>query len=198
MTPTAENELIALIKQIQEPHRLQKALTAPIPLLVTDACSSATAAHWGAVLLTTGGKVHWAHGSFLDHQKYHINVLELLAAGFALEAFPFLNSTCVIWAVDNTAACNIYRRGRTSSYQLTVALRWVKRLAHLRNVTLIPLWVATDDNPADDPSRSRGLTEESMTKLQRLAQVCGMGGVGESLLAILPHSEASLSNLDKS
>eukprot|EP00971_Amphidinium_carterae_P214978 4266242-Amphidinium_carterae.1 len=88
----------------------------------------------------------------------HINVKELLAARTALRhavRSRVLWHTRVIIAVDSQVAVWCMKRGRSSSRALNQILQTMLGDVVCTGVRMVPVWVATEVNPADAPTRRR-------------------------------------------
>eukprot|EP00971_Amphidinium_carterae_P163105 3233581-Amphidinium_carterae.1 len=115
---------------------------------------------------------------FRFHEEEHINRLEGQAAKAAVK---FAVRDQMHWGkrlvllVDSQVIVHVLQRGRSSSRALNQMMRSL--LPHLlgSKTTLVPLWVHTSCNPADDPTRGqrvrrarkRGASEEEL-----LARAC--------------------------
>lgn len=58
---------------------------------------------------------------------------------------------------DSRVVCGAVTKGRSSSFKLNGILRSMIPFLTLSNIVLALLWIQTDSNPADHPSRGRGL-----------------------------------------
>ena len=108
------------------------------------------ATHWSRIISTP-----W-------RSEEHINVLELRAALLAMHwllSFPSAHSRRVYLLVDSTVALFSLWKGRSSSPALLLVLRKISALLLASGVALLPGWLPTAVNPADDASRLRGHTE---------------------------------------
>ena len=88
----------------------------------------------------------------------HINALELRAVLLAVHwvlSFPSSLTRRVFLLVDSTVAFFSLWKGRSSSPQLLLILRKIGALLLASGVTLLPGWVPSEVNPADNPSRLR-------------------------------------------
>jgi hypothetical protein len=111
---------------------------------------------WGGTLHLPGSEPKWAAGVFpFEHRHRHINELEVLARYYTLRAFAhLLRGARVLSAIDNTVARRYFNRdGGGNEFSNGIA-----RLAfdlqrqydfHTDRVG----WVASADNPSDEPSR---------------------------------------------
>lgn len=86
----------------------------------------------------------------------HINELELQAVYSMVKHLlsrPSTMSTRVLHLVDNTVTFSSLRKGRCSSVKLLLCLR--KLAVHLiaADMVLLPVWIPSEANPADAPSR---------------------------------------------
>ena len=90
------------------------------------------------------------------HEAEHINVLELRAALLALHwllSYPSSHGRRVFLLVDNTVALFGLWKGRSSSFHTLTVLRKVAALLLVSGVSLLPGWVPSSVNPADEASR---------------------------------------------
>eukprot|EP00971_Amphidinium_carterae_P064471 1277065-Amphidinium_carterae.1 len=114
-----------------------------------------------------------AGSSYVFHSQAHINRQEMLAwaSGLRFMARHRLASQRRLFCiVDSLVTCNVIKKGRSSSRQLRRALGL--RVVH--GLDPIPLWVPSEINPADDPTRHAKLREardmdEEMERLWREA-----------------------------
>jgi len=86
----------------------------------------------------------------------HINSLELRAVLLAVHwllSFPSSHSSRVFLLVDSTVACYSLWKGRSSSPRLLIVLRKISALLLASGVGLLPGWIPSEVNPADEPSR---------------------------------------------
>eukprot|EP00971_Amphidinium_carterae_P265941 5275636-Amphidinium_carterae.1 len=93
-------------------------------------------------------------------QESHINLKELLAARTALRAAardPLCQGTRVTLAIDSQVVVWVLRKGRSSSKKLNRVLQSCLCSSLAGRLRLQPLWVSTENNPADDPSRRAAL-----------------------------------------
>lgn len=90
----------------------------------------------------------------------HINALELRAVLLAVHwvlSFPSSLTRRVFLLVDSTVAFFSLWKGRSSSPQLLLILRKIGALLLASGVSLLPGWVPSEVNPADNPSRLRSI-----------------------------------------
>eukprot|EP00971_Amphidinium_carterae_P026979 531986-Amphidinium_carterae.1 len=88
----------------------------------------------------------------------HINVKELMAARTALRHVvedPKKWQTRTLIAVDSQVAVWAMRKGRSSSRALNQVLQTMVGDALSTGTRLCPVWIATECNPADAPTRKR-------------------------------------------
>ena len=86
----------------------------------------------------------------------HINVRELRAVGIAVRwavSSPAAIGSRLIVLGDSLVALGALRKGRSSSFQLQIALRPITALLLAANVVLHLAYIPTELNPADAPSR---------------------------------------------
>ena len=97
----------------------------------------------------------WRTAIACKHKQLHINHAELLAAKLALEwaAKTSNRRGALTLLCDSTVATGILRKGRTKSYRLRNIMKNVLFFVLVFSVHLRVLWVSTDHNPADKPSR---------------------------------------------
>lgn len=89
-----------------------------------------------------------------DLLPLHINFKELRAVHRSLEAWRAeLQGHRVLLFCDNTAVVQLLRKGTSRSALLMAELRQVWQLLHALQVELVPVYIASGDNPADFPSR---------------------------------------------
>lgn len=86
----------------------------------------------------------------------HINVLELRAALLAVHwtlSFPTALNRRVFLLLDSSAAFFSLWKGRSSSPALLLVLRKISALVLAGGLSLLPGWIPSAVNPADEPSR---------------------------------------------
>ncbi len=89
-----------------------------------------------------------------DLLPLHINFKELRAVHRSLQAWRAdLQGHRVLLFCDNTAVVQLLRKGTSRSALLMAELRQVWQLLHDMQVELVPVYIASGDNPADFPSR---------------------------------------------
>eukprot|EP00971_Amphidinium_carterae_P339549 6477411-Amphidinium_carterae.1 len=88
----------------------------------------------------------------------HINVKELLAARTALRhlvSSPSLWHTRAMIAIDSQVVVHCLKKGRSSSRAINQILQTMLGDSLSTGARLVPVWVATECNPADAPTRRR-------------------------------------------
>eukprot|EP00971_Amphidinium_carterae_P266686 5290002-Amphidinium_carterae.4 len=98
--------------------------------------------------------------SYRFRRKSHINVQELLAYRTSLRAAtarPECWGRRIPFLIDSQVVTNIITRGRSSSHQLNYVLQTCLGLCLFCGITPLALWVGTEENPADDPTRNKPL-----------------------------------------
>eukprot|EP00971_Amphidinium_carterae_P236640 4696746-Amphidinium_carterae.1 len=89
-------------------------------------------------------------------QDAHINEKEMLAARTAIRAAASdvsLHSTRLTVAIDSQVVVWLLRKGRSSSKKLNRLLKSCMAWMLSARLRLHPLWISTEGNPADDPTR---------------------------------------------
>jgi hypothetical protein len=95
-----------------------------------------------------------AGGWDADLLPLHINFKELRAVHKSLLAWRAeLQGHRVLLFCDNTTVVQLLRKGTSRSALLMAELRQVWTLLHTLKVDLVPVYIASADNPADFPSR---------------------------------------------
>eukprot|EP00971_Amphidinium_carterae_P332684 6466947-Amphidinium_carterae.1 len=100
--------------------------------------------------------------SYRFRRQSHINVQELLAFRTALKMAAKRKqcwSRRVSFFIDSQVVVNVIARGRSSSHQLNFVLQTCLALGLFCDLVPVPVWVGTEENPADDPTRGRPLRE---------------------------------------
>ena len=132
------------VQQLTQPARLF-----PLPCLVVPS-SLRDSSTWSTVV---------SHGW---HFSEHINVLELRAVLSAvrwLMSHPRALCTRAVLCTDSAVGFHILKKGRSSSSQLLLLMRKIAAMLLVSGVSVIPLWLPTSVNPADDASRAVGKTK---------------------------------------
>eukprot|EP01060_Flectonema_neradi_P003830 TRINITY_DN124_c0_g1_i11.p1 TRINITY_DN124_c0_g1~~TRINITY_DN124_c0_g1_i11.p1 ORF type:complete len:832 (-),score=25.40 TRINITY_DN124_c0_g1_i11:464-2959(-) len=113
--------------------------------VATDASNSG----WGVV---TSGREFW--GSFsVDAQRNSIYVKEMFAACVGLVLTGAQRRTEYHVAIDNKAVIAAFRRGYTFVPLADELLEFIQDWADARFSTIVPHYVQSSANPADEPSR---------------------------------------------
>jgi hypothetical protein len=90
------------------------------------------------------------------YQSSHINELELqsvLSMVRHLVSRPSTLHSTILHLIDNHPAFSCLRKGRSSSVRLLPVLRKITAYLLAHDITLLPVWVPTEINPADTASR---------------------------------------------
>jgi len=119
--------------------------SAPRAVLATDASSVG----WGAVLACDGELRFWGGPWSLEDAALHINAKELVALRKGLPALP--PSRAAVIVLDSRVAHGVLVRGYAASPELNAVATDIFRIRELDQDWLI--WVPSDRNPADAPSR---------------------------------------------
>jgi hypothetical protein len=138
-------------------------------LVVTDACSTSAFAGWGGVVVSPGGEVTVVKGTFADHERHHITVLEMMAVEKTLAStgrIEAMRHHATVVACDNSPVVATLARRRSRSYPLHCALKRV--LAWLRQVPYRAIWIPTATNPTDGISRGKDWCVADEEKLHML------------------------------
>eukprot|EP00971_Amphidinium_carterae_P336479 6472870-Amphidinium_carterae.2 len=101
--------------------------------------------------------------SYRFRRHSHINVQELLAYRTALRAASRRREcwkSKTPFFIDSQVVVNVISRGRSSSHQLNYILQTSLALCLFCSITPLPIWIGTEENPADDPTRNRALREK--------------------------------------
>ena len=106
-------------------------------------------------------KKHWKTVFSLESRDpAHINIKELRAARIyarrrAREALRNRHGARVVLLIDSRAAAGALAHGRSPSRALNGGLRTLLPLLLAADLTLCPLWIPSEANPSDAPSRLR-------------------------------------------
>ena len=130
------------------------------PILFVDA----TPENYGAVLVTPAQQIFVTGSKFADGTTQHISVREAQAALYAMQDFQYhlRGAPGLELRIDNTTAEFCLRRGLARTAVLADVVRRVIELSKLQHLPIYVERVASDDNPADEPSR---LLELNVDKL---------------------------------
>eukprot|EP00971_Amphidinium_carterae_P166730 3304158-Amphidinium_carterae.1 len=111
--------------------------------------------------------------SYRFRRQSHINVQELLAYRTALRAAARREECwrCKIpFFIDSQVVVSVVSRGRSSSHQLNYILQTSLALCLFCSLAPLAMWIGTEQNPSDDPTRNRPLrTEQAMDERARKA-----------------------------
>jgi hypothetical protein len=109
--------------------------------------------------ISTLNQHHWS--TIIAHKwrfKEHINLLEARAALLTLLSSlrarknPFL-STRILLCIDNQVLYYALKKGRCSSPNLLLIIKKISSLLLSSSITLYPIWIPSELNPADRASR---------------------------------------------
>ena len=125
--------------------------------LWTDSSSVGAAFVWASPDLVLDVQVgrHWRW----DVDTTHINLKELSSLYVALLAQPSLQDTQIRWACDNLSCVNIVKKLHSRSPPMNLILRKIVLLCRSRRLDILPVWVPTQFQLADGPSRSTAGSE---------------------------------------
>jgi hypothetical protein len=115
-------------------------------------------AHWSTLVSSPWGR------------DAHINILELEALHLGLlwcASRPTLTGARLPVLVDSSAAYYIARKGRSSTGRLLTVFRRCSAVALAMAASLTPMWIPSELNPADAPSRSTQALASGCRKLAR-------------------------------
>eukprot|EP00971_Amphidinium_carterae_P269424 5344882-Amphidinium_carterae.1 len=96
--------------------------------------------------------------SFASREVQHVNKQEGLAwhSGiFAALRRRLIQGSCCVCLLDSAVFTAIIKKGRSSSRRLNSVIRSVMPDLLLHSVTVLPVWIGTKHNPADDPTRGQ-------------------------------------------
>ena len=116
----------------------------PLPLLSSDAGAWCASVPWRVIVSS-----HW-------RKPEHINVLELRTFSTAIRwvlSHPGSVQVRLQVFTDSTVAGSALAKGRSSSFALNKVLRSIAAVLLASGCQINPVWIPTDKNPADGPSR---------------------------------------------
>ena len=130
------------------------------PILFVDA----TLENYGAVLVMPSQQIFVTGSKFADSTTQHISVREAQAALYALQDFQhqLRGAPGLELRIDNTTAEFCLRRGLARTTVLADVIRQVLELSKLLRLPIYVERVASDDNPADEPSRNLELNADKL------------------------------------
>ena len=172
--PTLHHALHSLAHSLLTP--LSQPLSLPPQTAVYTVSTDASDHQWGAVLHRYHSpqqtephqctpQCHRSHTSqhfstngyfHSSRQHLHITAKEALAALYGLQSFQHLlqPGSRIHLQVDSQSLYHALRRLRTKSPTLLPIVTQLAALTSVHSWTLTPSWVRSEDNPADEPSRS--------------------------------------------
>jgi hypothetical protein len=159
--------------------------TSKRPVLFVDA----TLKNYGAVLVLPSQRVLVSGGAF-ENADHNIAIREAQAALYGIQDFAqqIKRFQCLELRVDNTTVEASLRRGGARKDVLASVIGRVMQQSLQLKIALIVERVATNDNPADEPSRSAAL---DINKLRATLATRSMAntrlGAGR-LCSSFPHS----------
>ena len=91
-----------------------------------------------------------------EEQNYHINEKEMLAVFFGIKSFlRDKYNVCVKLNIDNTSVVSILKHmGTSHNDTLNAIAKDIWEWAKSRRLWFLPVYIASADNPADEPSRN--------------------------------------------
>lgn len=120
----------------------------PSFVVYTDACPSG----WGAVYFLHGNKF-FANGRFAAEAPIHeLEERAVLAALLLLQRFD-VPHTCELF-IDNTVALTALLKTRSKNFHLNRVVQDIHRVVREKNIVLSPVYVPSELNLADGPSRA--------------------------------------------
>ena len=99
-----------------------------------------------------------ARSSYVFRETSHVNLQEMRAVKNELRRAVVQGDCCPRWQLvfsDSRVVVGAATKGRSSSFRLNGVLRSRLPYACASGMSLHYLWVATDENPADGPSRGK-------------------------------------------
>ena len=124
----------------------------------------ATLVGFGAVLVMPDYQVHINGGKFEFDTTKIIADREAEAAAIAFRTFSRHLKTLdnVQLFIDNTVAEYSFKKGNAKSEHVAAAISEVLSASRDWNLTVVPLRVTSEDNPADEPSRDEPVSMEKV------------------------------------
>eukprot|EP00971_Amphidinium_carterae_P136258 2699960-Amphidinium_carterae.1 len=101
-----------------------------------------------------------AASSYTFKSEAHINRQEMLAWLSGLRfvvRHKLARGRRVVCAIDSMVSVNVIKKGRSSSRQLNAVLQRALALQVIHGIDVLPLWIPSEVNPADDPTRKAKL-----------------------------------------
>eukprot|EP00971_Amphidinium_carterae_P149243 2959052-Amphidinium_carterae.2 len=81
--------------------------------------------------------------------------------------------------IDSQVVVNVIARDRSSSHQLNYVLQTSLAVCLFCHTTPLPMWIGTEENPADDPTRGRELRQCLALDAQADRAIASLGYPGE-------------------
>lgn len=139
------------------PHLASAPLSLP-PLTPTPSSSRLMPLYaFPSAVLSRVSSVRWRHVfRFRWRAPAHINEYELQSLLLALRwalTFPASCDTSLVTCIDSMVAAYCVLKGRSSSFPLLCVLRRIGACCLASGISIRPIWLASADNPADQPSR---------------------------------------------
>jgi len=175
--PSAVRELTALLASIDAAPAacLKQHTQTSTAFLITDACKSGPFSGWGAVVVADG-RIFSTSATFPLGEAGHINELEMRAIALGLHYALSLHVDSPLHILcDNKAACQILKKGRSSSRPLHMLARHIRSLAHSSVVSLTVSWIPSAMNPADGLSRGAALSHRDVDLAHALVSMDWVG-----------------------
>ena len=116
-------------------------------VIYTDASNKG----WGAICDKAESGGNWA----LSEQKYHINIKEMLAVLFGLKCFASeVSNISIQLNIDNTSVVSVLKNmGTSHNKKLNKICKTIWCWCMERRIWIYPVYVSSDKNLADKPSR---------------------------------------------
>ena len=152
LPPRALSDVRDTMAGLDDPFPLARTLLPMHPLdLWTDSSSVGAAFVWAPPHMALDAPV--AEVWRWDSVQTHINLKELRALHYALLQASSLRDCRIRWACDSLVCVRIVRRWHTRSLPLAGILRDIVAVCRDRNLDVVPVWVSTNVQLADGPSR---------------------------------------------
>jgi len=147
-------------------------------LIVTDASQARPLARWGA-LVVTDRVTSWTGLFPIPFAKVtSIADLETAAILLTLELAPAVKSYDILALTDNQVTHMVMGKRRCSAWRLHSLVKAIHRTVSVSGGRIRTSWIPTDENPADNLSRGRGVSDGDLEQLLYLRRKFGMDWEG--------------------
>jgi len=156
------------LRTLAEPYTRARAL------VITDAAQAVPLARWGGMIVTD--RITSWTGLFPIPFAKATSIADLEAAAIllTLEMAPAIKGWKILALTDNQVTHLVMGKRRCSAWRLHNITRQIHRTVSAAGGHIETAWIPTKENPADNLSRGRGVSDEDLAQLMALRRKFGM------------------------